>query len=451
MAHGLIQISVSMESYLIRQLEALISASISSNQEPTDKARNETRAEAWAKFKRSGLPDKKNEAYKYTDIRKLFAGRCEIAIDNPNETFTVPENLPEIDAVRIYTVNGLIKNIEGLIEEGKIIYGSIRAVANEMPSFFAEHYNKVASGYDDALLLLNTAAIGGGIFIYVPEGVKAEKPFLIVNTVTSECNAYVAQRNLSIFGKNAGATLIVLNKFVSKFDMICNTVNEIIIENNAEVDIIRLQNAGKNISVISNDCIVQRSDSKLSRTDLALRGNIIRNNVNISLDGKRCVVGLNGLVVGAGNSRIDNHVDINHIMPESESNQLYKSILSGKSVSVFDGAIKVNKDAQKTTALQNNKNIIVGREAKAYSKPRLEIYADDVKCSHGATMGQLDDNALFYMRSRGIGMRKAQSLLTAGFAIETLKDVKIPELRDYLTDEIEQTLSQDEQNEINAY
>jgi Fe-S cluster assembly protein SufD len=287
---------------------------------------------------------------------------------------------------------------------------------------------------------LNIASDLSGVFVAVDSGVETTRPLMIINLTDSDSNVFTQQHNLFIFGENSRAEIIEYNIGVSDASTLTNNLSEIVIKSNAQVDFVRVHDKGLLSKHISSDYSRQYSDSSFNWSNIILGGGLVRQNTELHLAEKHCYSNLYGLIVAGDKQHVDNYTFIDHAVPECQSNELYKSILNDKSVNIFNGRILVRPDAQKTVAFQSTKNIMLTTGAKIYTKPQLEIYADDVKCSHGATVGQLNEDALFYMQSRGISKPTAQLLLMSGFANEILDKIKNPVFKDFLLSRIEEKI-----------
>jgi Fe-S cluster assembly protein SufD len=279
-----------------------------------------------------------------------------------------------------------------------------------------------------------------GVFIYVPEGVVLKKPIQIINLVRSDEDIFNQHRNLIIVGKNAEATLIVCDHTLSPQKFLTNAVTEIFVGENSHFDIIRVQNEHNNAGKITHTFIHQERSSYASSNNITLHGGLVRNSTHHYLGGEGAECQSLGLYLADKFQHVDNYVNVDHAVPNCTSNQLFKGVLDDMATGAFNGRIYVHKDAQGTMAYQKNNNILLTDDAKMDSKPQLEIYADDVKCSHGATVGQLDENALFYLQSRGINKREARLMLMFGFAHEVIQNIKVDPLRDRMDNLVMQRL-----------
>jgi len=276
-----------------------------------------------------------------------------------------------------------------------------------------------------------------GIFIHVPEGVAINKPIQVVNLLLSNENTRVQHRNLFVIGKNADARVIICDHALSDHRFFTNSVTEIQVDKNARMDYIKVQNEHNLATNVSSLYANQEQDSTLNTNIITLHGGMVRNNVDIVLNGEGCETNASGLYLVDKQQHVDNYTFIDHAKPNCLSNQIYKGVLDDFATGAFNGRILVQTDAQKTKAFQANNNILLTDDASMNTKPQLEIYADDVKCSHGATVGQLDEDALFYLRTRGIEEREARLMLMFAFAHEIISRIEVEPLRnriDHLVD-----------------
>ena len=399
---------------------------------------NKHRAIAFETVAQIGFPNKKTEKYKYTPLDEVF--NKEFSTVNPFELKESNVDLPIIDALKIYTVNGVYFGSEHLKHEEGFTFGSMAAATKEAAGVVEKHYNTLADN-TDVPTAMNTATALNGLFVSVKPGVETAKPLMIINITDTEIPVYTQQRNLFVFGENCIAEVIIFNVEKSAVPTLANDVSEIIIEKNAQVEIVRIHNKGNQSQQVTSEYNRQFADSTLNYTNVILGGSLVRQNTEIHLAEQHCYNNLYGLVISSDEQHTDSYTFIDHAVPECQSNELYKSILDDKAVNVFNGRILVRQDAQKTLAFQSNRNILLNTGAKMYTKPQLEIYADDVKCSHGATIGQLNEDALYYMQSRGISKKTAELLLMSGFANEALGKISNKVLYEYLVGEVEKTLT----------
>ena len=407
---------------------------------------NLARSSAIENFKRLGFPSAKSEKYKYTKVEQLFRNDYEKYFTPKQINFNIDDifrcDIPSHDTHLALTLNGFyLNNPEALVEiEHGVIVGSIAEAAKKYPNVFSKYYNAQANNDEDGLVALNTAFAQDGVFIYIPKGVVLDKPIQIINLLMSDENQMVQYRNLIVAEENAQADIVICDHTLSPSEFISNVVTEVVTNKGANIDIVSMQNQHNDSTQFSHVFGLQERNSVLSTNTVSLHGGIIRNNVHILLNDEGRENHTYGLSLADRNQHIDMHSFIDHAKPNCTSNELYKAILDEQATGAFNGRILVRKDAQKTQAFQSNNNLLLTADARMNTKPQLEIYADDVKCSHGATVGQLDMEAKFYMQSRGIGEREAKLLLMFGFAHDVVGKIKIEPLRERIDELVNKRL-----------
>ena len=410
---------------------------------------NAHRQSALENFKLIGFPSPKSEKYKYTKVENLFRTDFEKYFTPKNITFNIDDifrcDIPSLDTHLALSLNGFyLSNPNKLIllEQGVII-GSLAEAAKKYPNVVSKYYNSLAANNDDGLTALNTAFAQDGVFVYIPKGVVLEKPIQIINLLMSDENQLVQYRNLIIADENAQASIVICDHTLSPVQFLSNVVTEVFSNQNANTDIVSMQNQHNDSTHFSHVYGKQERNSVLSTNTVSLHGGAIRNNIHVLLNDEGCENHTYGLALIDRNQHIDMHSFIDHAKPNCTSNELYKAILDDQATGAFNGRILVRKDAQKTQAFQSNNNLLLTADARMNTKPQLEIYADDVKCSHGATVGQLDMEAKFYMQSRGIGEREAKLLLMFGFAHDVIGHIKIGPLRERIDELVNKRLRGD--------
>ena len=407
---------------------------------------NSLRPEAMESFRKLGIPDKSLESYLYTDIREIFLTPFNKYVEPRQILFSVEDmfhcDIPELDTELILLVNGWFYENRPKLEtlQNGIIVGSMAEAARQYPALVGKYYSKYADFRTDGLVALNTAFAQDGTFIYIPKGAGNNKAFQIVNILLSPEDLFVQHRNLVIVEENATANVVVCDHSLSSHKFLTNSVTEIHAGQNARLNYFKLQNEHNLSNQVASSYLHQERDSQVIFNTVTLHGGKIRNNVKVKLNGEGADNQTLGLFLADKNQHIDNFTFIEHAAPNCTSNQNFKGILDDQATGAFTGRILVNREAQKTMAYQANNNILLSDDARMYTKPQLEIYADDVKCSHGATVGQLDENAMFYLRSRGISKREARLLLMYGFGSEILRKVNIEPLRERLDTLIDKRL-----------
>ncbi|HSW68055.1 MAG TPA: Fe-S cluster assembly protein SufD [Bacteroidales bacterium] len=392
------------------------------------------RAEAMQEFEKTGFPEITTEGWRKTNLaRPLMLEYVQHL--KPFENNVDVEKLfmcevHDLESYHFTQLNGwLIHKNGGLTElpEG-IIVGSLAAAFSQMPEIINKYYGRYARINGNGFTALNTAFAQDGLFIYVPDHVAARKPIQIINLINSSENIFIQPRNLVVLGKESSLKLLYCDHSLLHKHSLINSVTEIIVGQGAQLEHYKLQNKESDSTLITNTWIHQLNNSRLTCNILTLNAGIIRNNLNVSLNGYNCDSELYGLYLVDKEQHIDNHIFVDHMQPDCRSNQLFKGIIDDSASAVFNGHIMVRKNAQRTNAFQKNRNIQLTDKATVYSNPHLEIYADDVKCSHGSTVGQLDPNAMFYMRSRGISEDVARMALMNAFASEIIHKVNIEPL-----------------------
>ncbi len=394
------------------------------------------RVEAIKYFAAQGFPKVKDEEWKNTDISESINQNFNVLLDVEDEPIDVLKLFKcEINNFETYLFslfNGwyVYKNKIITHFSNGVIVGSLAEAIKTHSHIVNEHFGKYADCKLNGLISLNTAFSQDGVFIYVPDNTKVEMPFQLVNLVDYDENIFVNTRNLIILGKNSSIKLIHCDDSIRHSRHFINTVSEIFMDENSEIDYYKLQNKDSESSLINSAFFHQKNNSRLLSNIITLNGGVIRNNSYVDINGKGCQSDLYGLYLLDKKQHVDNQVFIDHKVSNSGSFELYKGIIDDEASAVFNGHIIVRPDAQKTTAYQTNRNILLTDQAKVNTKPFLEISADDVKCSHGASVGQLDNEAMFYLRSRGLCERNAKMLLMYAFAAEVVKQIKIEALRE---------------------
>jgi Fe-S cluster assembly protein SufD len=404
------------------------------------------RKQALERFKELGFPHQKMEKWRNTDLSQALQFQYHLWTKEfspqqiENEIFQC--DVHDLNAFTINLYRGRYVYSEHAIFEmpnGAII-GSMAAAFEKYPEIIEKHFGKYIQEDDKAFNHLNTALFLDGLFIYIPKNVKIEQPIQLINAVGREENAFVQNRNLIIMEEGSELTLIHCDDSYDYKRSLTNSLSEFYLGENSKLDHYKLQNINNNSFLINSDYFHQERYSKLSTNKMILNGGLIRNEVYDKLNGEGAESDILGLYLADKNQHIDNQVFVDHSVPNCISNELFKGIVDDYAHAVFKGHILVRPDAQKTLAYQNNNNIILTDKAKINTKPFLEIYADDVKCSHGATIGQLDETSLFYIRQRGIGIDNARMLLMYAFAAEVINFIKIESLHTRIDDMVKKRL-----------
>ena len=414
--------------------EKLISSFLAfENQVNLDSYVHGLRSEAIKTFEEKGFPNKKDEAWKYTSLNKLLKEDYTI-FSNKEKTLAYRDIkkyfLHEIDSYKIIFVDGKYSShLSETTHEGIDVCLMSAALTKPKYRLAIENYFDKATT-KDSFDSLNTAFSKEGAFIHIPKNKLVEKPIQILNFSTGKEDAQLIQpRNLIIVGENSHVQIFERHQSLTKNPVLTNVVTEIFASKRAIVDYYKIQNDKPQASLIDNTFVKQKQQSVVSVHTFSFGGKLIRNNLNFFQNGEQIDSTLKGITIIGDKQHVDHNTLVHHIVPNCESHQDYKGIFGDNATGVFNGKVIVEKEAQKTNAFQANNNLLLNDKATINTKPQLEIFADDVKCSHGCTIGQLDDNALFYLKTRGIPDKEARALLMYAFANNVLESVKIPELK----------------------
>ncbi|GEM_PF-4183 len=413
---------------LFESLEKGKAAKISSWISPIRKA-------AISRFREMDFPTTRQEEWKYTNVDPIVQSSFRFASTPASNGLTVKQIEGKFglqDSHRLVFVNGFYsKSLSSVFKlPQKTVVLDFKSAALKSPNQLRKHLGQYVSCDRNIFAALNTAFIYDGAFVYLPEGVTVERPLHLLFIALSHGEKIISQpRNLIVMGPGSSATLVESYVAVGQDPYFTNTVTEIVLDEGASLDHYKLQKESQSAFHIATTHVKCHQDSVFSSFSLDVGGRIARNNLSVSLDGEGCQCALNGLYLAGGTQHIDNTTVIDHTKPHGTSRQLYKGILDEKATAVFSGKIFVRKNAQKTDAAQKNKNLLLSDGAKVDTKPQLEIFADDVKCAHGAAVGQLDEEEIFYLKSRGMGEEKARSVLTYGFANEVISRIECNPIR----------------------
>jgi Fe-S cluster assembly protein SufD len=406
------------------------------------------RKNAITSFTKMGIPGAKHEEWKYTRIGNLF--NKDYQFPAKKESFSKADldgiRLPGFEeANELVFVNGIYAEEFSVIRSKELVVQPLEeAAGNENKEIVARHFGHSSNLLKDGINALNTAFVQGGVFLNIKKGSVLSHPVYIYTITDARQESVLSQpRSLIYIGENAQAELVETYVTIGKADSFTNQVMEVAIEKDARVGYYKIQNDRQQANLVSTTHFRQLGKSYLHTVTISLNGGIVRNNLNVVLEADHCEAHLYGLYFMGGESHIDNHTIVDNVNPNCFSNELYKGVMTGKAAGVFNGKIFVRKDAQKTNAYQSNKNILLSADASVNTKPQLEIFADDVKCSHGCTVGQLDEDALFYLQSRGVPAPIAQSLLVRAFATDILEHITPKAIHDYVEQLISQKLEYD--------
>ena len=405
-------------------------------------AMNAVRDEAFEDLRRQGFPSKRVERYKYTDMQKLFApdygvnlSRLQIPVD-PYEAFRC--DVPNLSTSLYFVVNDMFYHDEkpkGHLPEGVII-GSLR----NFPEFVSKYYAKLAKTNEDAVTALNTMLAQDGMLVYVPKNVKVDRAIQVINILkATPQNAQrqvpdlmVNRRVLIILEEGAEIKMLFCDHAADDRNFLATQVIEAYVGENASLDLYCMEETHHKNVRVSNVYIDQQANSRVNHNVITLHNGITRNKLDLTFSGEGAECQCYGCVIADKQQHVDNNTLITHKVPHCTSNELYKYVLDDKAVGAFAGRVLVEHGAQKTISQMTNQNLTATKEARMYTQPMLEIYADDVKCAHGSTIGQLNDAALFYMRQRGISLNEAKLLLQNAFINEVIDHMQLEPLRDRL-------------------
>ena len=403
---------------------------------------NAVRDEAFEDFRRQGFPSKKVERYKYTDVQKLFEpdygvnlSRLQIPVD-PYEAFRC--DVPNLSTSLYFVVNDMFYHDDkpkGNLPEGVII-GSMR----NYPELVGKYYAKLAKTSDDAITALNTMLAQDGMLVYVPKNVKVDRAIQVINILKATPQSaqrqvpdlMVNRRVLIILEEGAEIKMLFCDHTADDRNFLATQVIEAYVGDNASLDLYCMEETHHKNVRVSNVYIDQQANSRVNHNVITLHNGITRNKLDLTFSGEGAECQCYGCVIADKQQHVDNNTLITHKVPHCTSNELYKYVLDDKATGAFAGRVLVEHGAQKTTSQMTNQNLTATKEARMFTQPMLEIYADDVKCAHGSTVGQLNDAALFYMRQRGISLQEAKLLLQNAFINEVIDKMQLEPLRDRL-------------------
>jgi Fe-S cluster assembly protein SufD len=405
---------------------------------------NKMRRAAFEKYKSLGLPSVKNEDWKYTNLKGLE----KLSVSFPkssNFDASIFENLPfrDLEGISLCFVNGIFQTELSHIEEStNIKVMSLEQALNQNPDIIEKYYGKSLDLAKESVSALNVALASTGSVIIIPDNATLDQAVIIKNISDVKAGDVSNNiHNLIVIGKNAEVKVVEIFQTVGDHAAVSNLVTEIFVDEDARADYYKIQDENDNSYHLGTTQVIQATKSYFYAATVTINGGFVRNNLNLVLDGEHIESHMFGLYIPNGKQHIDNHTLVDHRKPNCESNELYKGVLMDRSNGVFNGKIFVREDAQKTNAYQNCRNVITSDNASMNAKPQLEIWADDVKCSHGTTTGKLNDEAIFYMQSRGIPKPEAVRLQLLAFAEDVVSQIKIEKLRDMLEVLIENKLN----------
>jgi Fe-S cluster assembly protein SufD len=395
------------------------------------------RKQAFSKFEQLQIPTSKNEAWKYTNLNPLFGKGFEPVFQSIATTSLAIHTFPFIKANRLVFIDGNYSEQYSHVIDRHIAISSFQEELKNNNPLIQQYFTKAAGFENESLTALNTSFASDGAFVHVPKYTVLEHPVLLIYVSSGNQQNGIAQpRNLFIAESNSQVAIIESYQNPNGKQTFSNKVSEIFVHENAHVDFYKLMMNEVNYHHIGTTAVQLEKNSRFNAFTMNFGGELVRNNLSVKMNGQYAEANLNGVYVLNGKNHVDNHLELDHAMPNCNSNQLYKGLMDDQSTGVFNGKILVRQDAQKTNAFQSNKNILLSEEATINTKPQLEIFADDVKCSHGATIGQMDKNALFYLKSRGLDDATAKQIMFQAFVGEVIERVKIESLKTYLLEKL---------------
>jgi len=410
-------------------------------------ALSDIRQNAFNTLNQLGIPTFKHEEWKYTRIGGVFNKEHQIPVGQIGTSFTPmdlnPIRLPGHEqANELVFINGLFSfPLSSIRSSGLVVLSLEEATEKEYKEVISKYLGHSINYLKDGINALNTAFLQGGIFIHAKRGHAVEHPIYIYNVVDGRSENILAQpRSLVYVSEHAQVQLVETYATIGAGESFTNQVMEIVVEKDAKMEYYKIQNDKDHTNQVSTTHIRQLGTSYVHTVTISLNGGIVRNNLNVILEADHCEAHLYGLYFHQGQSHIDNHTVVDNVNPNCLSNELYKGILNDNATGVFNGKILVRQQAQKTNAYQSNRNVLLSDNSSVNSKPQLEIFADDVKCSHGCTVGKLNEDGLFYLRSRGISEKIARSLLLQAFAIDILEQIKPEPIRKHIENLIAERL-----------
>lgn len=398
---------------------------------------------AFNTFNTLGIPTVRNEEWKYTRISGVFNKDYAFTPGSLTAADLDPIRLPGYEAANeLFLVNGVFNPALSVIRSKELVVMSLEEAAHsEHQEIVSKHLGNSSKYVKDGILALNTAFAQEGVFIHVKRGKFVEHPVYIYHVTDARTvNVFAQPRTFAHIGENAQVLFAETYTTIGSAESFTNQVAEFIVEKDANVEHYKIQNDAAHSNQVSTTHFRQIGKSYIHTVTISLDGGIVRNNLSIALEAEYAEANLHGLYFLKGQSHVDNHTVVDHVMPNCQSNELYKGVVDDSSNAVFNGKIFVQPHAQKTNAYQSNKNILLSDNVSVNTKPQLEIFADDVKCSHGCTVGQLDEEGLFYLQSRGIDEKTAKSLLVHAFAVDVLDYIKSEPLRTYVDQLISERL-----------
>ena len=389
------------------------------------------RKESMERLKQDGFPTIRNEEWKYTNLQPLLKKKFElqasissITLEEINEYI-----LKGTDTYLMVFLNGVFQPSLSSISCQKAHISTIKNANEEQQKIIEKYWGSCLPKKGDAFVSANNGLAQEGAFVYLPKSVVLDKPLQIVYATKNDNALFTQTRSLVVVEENAQVQITERHQNFSDSEVFTNAVTEIVVKQNAIVDFYKIQNDNFKCSIVDNTWVNQANNCNCTVDTFSFGGKMVRNNLTFSMLGEHSESNMRGITLIGKDQLVDHHTLVDHLVPNCLSNELYKGIYDHNAKGVFNGKVMVHPDAQKTNAFQSNNNLLLTDDASIDTKPQLEIYADDVACSHGCTIGQLDDEALFYLRARGIPKKEAQAMLMYAFANDVLNNIKIEELK----------------------
>lgn len=396
------------------------------------------RQQAAEHFSRLGFPALKDEAWKYSKIRQEFDRSFDLATTAPLPALTPATidsfAIPGLEAYRIVLINGRVSKELSAFDHSidGFVLCDLHSAAISHGAILEKYLGSYSHADSEAFEALNTSFLMDGVFIHAGKSVEVDRPIHIVNLVSSETPVLAQPRIIVALEENASASIVETTAVVGNSDVLTNSLVELYVARHARLTHIRIQLEGAEATTVTATKIRQEESSYASTTTVTVGGRFIRNNLYVLPNAEHCESHLNGIVIASDAMHVDNHTSVDHAMPNCVSNELYKNILRDSATGVFNGRVLVRQDAQKTQAYQSNRAIVLSDDARMFAKPELEIYADDVLCSHGAATGRIDPESIFYLRSRGLSDSTARRLMLKAFSSDVTNTISIEPVREYV-------------------
>lgn len=434
------QITTTLYDQLIADFELRSILSASSETQDVQALRKE----GFTHFKKLGFPNTRVEDWKYVNLSPVLKDNF---ITEPEEEVLAVDKkvieaatINDLDCYKIITINGQYRpELSDEVIVNGLYISSLSAAMNR--EGFQAHFGKYIQSEKFHFAALNTALFSNGLYIEVKNKTVVDKPIHVIHIVSADHSLFIQPRNLFVAGMFSSVGIIETYISANKANVFVNNVTEIAVDKEANVQHYYIQTGNEQTRYVHHTEVIQQTSSVYNNYKASFPGTgLLRNNFNIALDGENIESHLYGIYLAGGQQVVDNHTIVDHRKPHCMSNELYKGVMKDEALAVFNGKIFVREDAQKTNAFQKNNNLMLSKKAVVDSKPQLEIYADDVKCSHGSTIGQFNDDALFYLKARGIGEEKAKALLIHAFAFDVTEKIPLPEVQEYINHLLEEGL-----------